>query len=191
MAMHSEQWFPTVIWSTFLDNVDILELKKFAYDRKRNDIGRTISNVSGYQSSDIRQNDCTEIDKLVKILNKEIYNCCEQISFPPLKINNLWININPPGAYNLLHNHQGSLLSGVFYVDSTTQHGNIEFERGDNAEYFLPKVIPRQTYFNLYKATYAARTNALLIFPSWVKHSVLQNQAKNDRISISFNYGLE
>ena len=32
MAMHNELWFPSVIWSAVINNVDNGALKKFAYD---------------------------------------------------------------------------------------------------------------------------------------------------------------
>ena len=44
-----------------------------------------------------------------------------------LEIQNLWININVPGSYNELHNHVGSVLSGVYYVDASEGQGNIQY----------------------------------------------------------------
>ena len=44
-------------------------------------------------------------------------------------------------------------------------------------------------YFNSTRATYAAKTGALYIFPGWLKHSVQGNQSHTDRISMSFNFG--
>ena len=46
-----------------------------------------------------------------------------------------------------------------------------------------------KTYYTSTRATYAAKTNALYIFPGWLKHSVQGNFSETDRISISFNYG--
>jgi uncharacterized protein (TIGR02466 family) len=156
MAMHTELWFPSVIWSAVIHHIDNKALRHWAYDRKRNDVGRVISNYSGYQSSDI---------------------------------NNIWLNINPPGAYNHLHNHVGAVLSGVYYVEAGSNHGNIQFERSDGGEYHIPEYVNKETYYTSTRATYAAKTGALYIFPGWLKHSVQGNTANTDRISISFNYG--
>ena len=189
MAMHTELWFPSVIWSAVIHHIDNKALRHWAYDRKRNDVGRVISNYSGYQSSDILPGDCEEIDRLVDHLNKEMNSCGNQVGLPDLEINNIWLNINPPGAYNHLHNHVGAVLSGVYYVEAGSNHGNIQFERSDGGEYHIPEYVNKETYYTSTRATYAAKTGALYIFPGWLKHSVQGNTANTDRISISFNYG--
>jgi uncharacterized protein (TIGR02466 family) len=189
MAMNTELWFPQVIWSAIIHMVDNYELKHWAYDRKKNDIGRRISNFGGYQSDDIRQGVNAQIDKLVDHLNQEVKALALQVSLPPLEVNNIWLNINPPGSYNELHSHKDAVLSGVYYIDATDNQGNIQFERSDGAEYHLPEYIEKINYFNSTRATYAAKTGALYIFPGWLKHSVQGNQSNTDRISISFNFG--
>lgn len=189
MTMHTELWFPSVIWSAIIHAVDNSELKKFAYDKKRNDSGRTISNYSGYQSNDLLPGECNQIDKLVEHINKEIANCAKQVGLAPVEIKNIWLNINPPGSYNELHHHVGAVFSGVYYVDAGEDQGNIQFERNDGAEYHIPFDIEKTTYYTSTRATYAAKTNALYIFPGWLKHSVQGNRSNSDRISISFNYG--
>jgi uncharacterized protein (TIGR02466 family) len=189
MAMHTELWFPSVIWSATTHVVNNHELIKYAYQRKQTDQGRVISNHGGWQSSDILANECFEVDQLVKYLNVEINECAKQVGLKDLQIYNLWININPPGSYNHLHNHVGSVFSGVYYVQATPEQGNIQFERNDGAEYHIPSEVAKETYFSCTRATYAAKTGALYVFPSWLKHSVQGNYSKEDRISISFNYG--
>jgi uncharacterized protein (TIGR02466 family) len=189
MAMHTELWFPSVIWSSIIHIADNQELKRYAYERKKTDKGRIISNYGGWQSSDIKQGDNENIDRLVQYLNKEVNECATQVGMPELQINNIWININPPGSYNHLHNHVGSVLSGVYYVESTEQHGSIQFERNDGAEYHIPANVKKETYYTCTRATYAGKTNALYVFPGWLKHSVQGNRANTDRISVSFNYG--
>jgi uncharacterized protein (TIGR02466 family) len=187
--MHTELWFPQVIWSAMIHMVDNYELKNWAYDRKKNDIGRRISNYGGFQSSDIMSGQCKQVDKLIEHLDKEIRDISRQVALPQLEIKNIWLNINPPGSYNELHNHAGSVLSGVYYVEASERQGNIQFERSDNAEYHLPEYMEKITYFNATRATYAAKSGALYIFPSWLKHHVQGNQSNTDRISLSFNYG--
>ena len=189
MAMHTELWFPSVIWSSVIHVVDNAEVKSFAYNLQETNQGRTVSNYNGFQSQDIKSGDCPAIDRLVKLLNDEMNTCANQVGMTNLEIQNIWININPPSSYNHLHNHVGSVLSGVYYVDATPEQGNIQFERNDNAEYHIPTKVAKETYYTSTRATYAGKTNALYIFPSWLKHSVQGNFSKTDRISVSFNYG--
>lgn len=189
MAMHTELWFPSVIWSSLIHMIDNKELKHWAYDRKKNDVGREISNYNGFQSSDIIPGDHPEIDKLVEHLDKEVASCAKQVGLPELQIYNIWLNINPPNSYNHLHNHVGSVLSGVYYISADPQQGNLQFERTDGAEYHIPEYVEKDTYFTSTRATYAAKTGGLYIFPSWMKHSVQGNRSSTDRLSLAFNYG--
>lgn len=189
MAMHTELWFPSVIWSSIVNSIDNQELKKFAYQCKSSDNGRVISNYGGFQSNDLTADSNVQINKLVKLLNEEANSCAKQVGLNEVELYNIWININPPGSYNHLHNHVGSVFSGVYYVDAVPEQGNIQFERNDGAEYHIPEKIAKPTYFTSTRATYAAKTGALYIFPGWLKHSVEGNRTTIDRISISFNYG--
>ena len=189
MTMHTELWFPTVIWSAMIHKVDNDEVKRWAYEKQKQDQGRTVSNYGGWQSNDIQLGECSAIDKLIKHLNKEINECAIQVGLPSLQLYNIWVNINTPGSYNQLHNHIDSVLSGSYYVDAVPEQGNIQFDRSDNAEYHIPTNVAKETYYTSTRATYAAKTGALYIFPGWLKHSVQGNRSGSDRISISFNYG--
>mgnify|MGYP003755669635 CR=1 FL=1 len=187
--MHTELWFPSVIWSAMTHFADNTELKRLAYNLQKTDKGRVISNYGGWQSSDLQAGLYSEIDNLVTNINKEITECTKQVGLPELQIYNIWVNINAPGSYNHLHNHLNSVLSGVYYVDAVPDQGCIQFERNDNGEYHIPDLVEQETYYTSTRATYAAKTGALYIFPGWLKHSVQGNKTNKDRISISFNYG--
>mgnify|MGYP001301652196 CR=1 FL=1 len=190
MALHAENWFPSPIWSGLLKGVDNDAIETFAYDRKNLDPeGTRLSNYIGWQSNSIRYGDNEAFDKLMQTISEEVDACAAQTGLPKLNVQNVWMNINSPGAYNHLHNHAGSILSGVYYVKSQPEQGNIFFERGDDAEYFLPP-IEEANYFTSTATTYKATTGAIYIFPGWLKHSVQPNLTADDRLSISFNYGI-
>ena len=190
MPLKAEAWFPSLIWSGLLDNTHNDKIKDFAYERKKQDKGVELSNYIGWQSTSIRQGDDDTFDRLVESITSNIEDCRNLVELPELQLYNIWININTPGAYNALHNHPGSVLSGVYYVESTEEQGNIFFERDDNAEYFLPPV-QQTNYFNGTATSYKAISGAMYVFPSWLKHSVQPNKTDKDRISISFNYGVK
>ena len=75
MAMHTELWFPSVIWSSVIHVVDNDEVKSFAYNKQKENKGRTISNFGGFQSQDIKSGECHAVDRLVKLLNEEMNTC--------------------------------------------------------------------------------------------------------------------
>ena len=172
-----------------LNGVDNDKIETFAYDRKNLDKGVQISNYIGWQSNSIKQGDNEEFDVLVNAITEQVNFCAAQAEMPTLHIQNIWININTPGAYNTLHNHAGAVLSGVYYIKSDPSQGNIMFERNDGAEYFLPP-MEKPNYFTSTATTYKAMTGAIYVFPGWLKHSVQPNLTKDDRLSISFNYGV-
>ena len=187
--MHTELWFPSVIWSAMIHTVNNTAIKQYAYDLQAVDKGRVISNYGGWQSNDIVSQPDDIFSPFVKTITEEANFCAHQVGLKPVELYNMWLNINPPGCYNHLHHHVGSIFSGVYYVDASPEQGNIQFERNDGAEYHIPEDIEKATYFTSTRASYAAKTNGLYIFPGWLKHSVQGNASKTDRISISFNFG--
>ena len=190
MALNPEPWFPSVIWNADLQGIDNASLREFAYQKQQTDLGRTISNRGGYQSNDIQAGESTHIDQLVMSLEQELNELASSVGLRPVSIYNIWVNINPTGSYNHLHNHQESIFSGVYYIDADETQGNINFERNDGAEYHIPSsMITQIHHFNASKCTYPAKTGSLYVFPGWLKHSVDSNNSNRDRISLSFNSG--
>ena len=87
--MHTELWFPTVVWSAMIHMVNNSNLKSWAYEKQKTDTGRVVSNFGGYQSNDIRSGECEEVDKLVAHLNTEINLCAAQVGMKPLELYNI------------------------------------------------------------------------------------------------------
>lgn len=190
MPMNAEPWFPSVIWNADVQGIDNEELKRYAYERQNTDTGRVISNYGGYQSNDIKAGNNASIDTLVKHIDDAVNEIALSVGLKPVTLYNVWININPPGAYNHTHHHQEAVFSGVYYIDADESQGNINFMRNDGAEYHIPQtMISQMHHFNSSKCTYPAKTGALYVFPGWLQHSVDGNKSTKDRISISFNCG--
>lgn len=106
-----------------------------------------------------------------------------------LKLDSMWINVLKPGGVHTAHIHPLSVISGTYYVATPKGAGALKFE--DPRLGFMmaapPKTeaAPRDAQPFVY-VTPAART--LILFESWLRHEVPPNQAREDRISISFNY---
>ena len=79
------------------------ELIDYVYKmREKDPVGDTISNRRGWQSS------CFSLENEDDILQNFLTNCLSE--FPPIEkyiklFVSAWININPPNAFNLKHNH--------------------------------------------------------------------------------------
>tara|TARA_B100000780_G_C20880171_1_gene350131 strand:- start:22 stop:609 length:588 start_codon:yes stop_codon:yes gene_type:complete len=186
-------WWPTFIWQADMSDEQKPELKKvrdfLLNEKKLEPEGVKKTNYGGWQSKTYK-----EWPEQFKILSDKIDStveiCRTQIGVPELKLKNFWCNINTFGDYNTLHNHRGSILSGVFYVDVPDENmGKINFERSDDIAYYLPS-LENYNNFTGERASYSPETGRFLLFPSWVKHSVDGCVSKKNRISISFNYGV-
>lgn len=190
MPMNAEPWFPSVIWNADVKGIDNEELKTYANNLKQIDRGRVISNYGGWQSNDVKSGANKVLDQLVKHIDEAVNEIAESVGLKPVTLYNVWLNINPPGAYNHTHHHQDAIFSGVYYIDAEESQGNINFMRNDGAEYHIPQeMINQMHHFNSSKCTYPAKTGALYVFPGWLHHSVDGNTTLKDRISISFNCG--
>jgi len=99
-----------------------------------------------------------------------------------LKLDSLWINILKPGGAHSGHIHPHSIVSGTIYVASPPGSGALRLE-----DPRLPMMMAAPsrpgTFF------YAEpRPGSVFLWESWLRHEVTPNAAKQDRISISFNY---
>ena len=96
-----------------------------------------------------------------------------------------WLNRNPKGTGHPRHKHVNSFVSGVIYF---TDPVPIEFHTSRTvirSDFYL---VP--TKFNIYNASdwwVPIEKNHIILFPSWVEHSVFANTQEEDRISLSFN----
>ena len=101
---------------------------------------------------------------------------------PKLNIHESWANINAKYSYNAHHVHAG-LLSGVFYLKTPKDSGRLILSNPavrSQSHLIRPKDFPCEP-----------EPLSLIIFPTWLEHYVEPNKSEEDRISISFNIGLE
>jgi uncharacterized protein (TIGR02466 family) len=182
--------FSTPVWEMPILGINSFPIIEYCHQVRKEKEGVIISNRGGWHSKEL-------IDPIPHSLRELFFNieqfsnevCSPLIGVPNLMIGNFWININGPGNYNTPHDHQNSILSGTYYVSVPEENmGNLFIHRDDKAEYFLTSKVPKQN--NLYNtSSYEIKSeeSKLVIFPSWVKHSVGQNKSDKERISIAFN----
>ena len=168
------------------------ELIDFVYKmREKDPVGHTISNRRGWQSS------CFSIDTEDDVLKLFLTNCLAV--FPPIKKSvklfvSAWVNINPPEAFNMKHNHPTSDLSGVLWIKSQKDCGNIIFESPrsfathQEIECYNEDFKENNNYFHSFAFNPVA--GRLMVFPSHLEHHVDFNNSQEDRISVSFNMRL-
>lgn len=109
----------------------------------------------------------------------------------------MWANINGPGDSNQSHCHTGALWSGVYYVDNGEDDPNVDVEgeliltdpRFPMNTMYMPDLVTRDRNNAPQHSQYPIRpTNGrLVMFPSWLTHSVRPYKGKRERISVAFN----
>jgi len=173
-------------------NENLNSLLKFCLKiRKKGESRRPkrASNISGYQSKDINLNSpeikslCNVITLQSNIFLKEIFNINQNLS-----LRNLWINFNEYKDYHMIHEHPFSVISGVFYVKTPKNCGNIVF--GSNSKinnYIHPENIIEYNNYNTAFWFLPSLEGTLYLFPSWLKHYTEPNFSNESRVSISFN----
>jgi len=181
--------FKVGIYCTDL-NEDCNALSSFVYSLKDNFSGRVLSNVGGWQSNDL--------DLSTPALNSLVFNITAHVKEyasilglnETLHISNMWCNINGYKDFNRLHMHLDSMISGVFYIKTPKDCGNIRFVSAHN-DVMESAWEKSRTIYNPYNSPeweMPAGANVLYLFPSWLNHMVQPNLAQNDqRVSISFN----
>ncbi len=160
--------------------LDLVQLENECRTHCTKEPSVTRSNIGGLQTD--------------KFQNRELFDLIKQ-SLPlvedrpitSLKIE-AWVNINNPGDYNEMHHHSphvGTFMSGVFYVKCPPDCGNIKFydprphiDSSPDMMYYEEGTRSREL---------SPEPNILIMFPSWLEHSVGVNKTLEDRISISFN----
>ncbi len=96
-----------------------------------------------------------------------------------------WINLHDRGGFNFLHMHEGSLLSGCFYLQVPAGSGALVFRdpRPGVLQGDIKGSVP-----NGHCDIHLAPSEALLVlFPCWMEHYVEPHESDAPRICIAFN----
>jgi len=162
-------------------------IKEFCLSRKNSDSGRVISNVGGWQSNNFNMSKPPkELKDLVKCIFNFSLEICDFLDIESTSSGHGWINVNQYGNFNWSHTHPGSALSGVYYVKTSTDCGNIEFEN-PSMNLMTNMKVKKYNVFNSSSLMVPSEEGTLYIFPSWLPHKVHPNLSNEERISISFN----
>jgi uncharacterized protein (TIGR02466 family) len=96
-----------------------------------------------------------------------------------------WINMHDRGGFNFLHVHEGSLLSGSFYLKVPSGSGKFVFRdpRPGVIHGYVKGAVPNG-YSDIHLAPEAG---LLVLFPCWMEHFVEPHNSDEPRITIAFN----
>lgn len=196
--------FPTIMHIVEIPNFHNIQGKLVDYIYEQKETFETVTgrtNMGGWQSEDTYHNSDNILNTIVKdnlkdhLIDKGILSkALDTVTGPiitAIRLTSLWINVNGKGHYNVQHNHPLSNFSGVFWVKSPEGSGDIKF-RSPNTFSCYKEI---SFYTKAFKEQYNAYTSfnippqegVMLIFPSFLLHSVEENLSDEDRISVAFN----
>ena len=104
-----------------------------------------------------------------------------------LKLNEIWVNVATPQAYQEEHHHGVNLFSGVLYISTNDLSGDFQIINPLSSESIL---MGHPGKFD-FKYDIKPKDSMIVIFPGWLKHRAVSNNSNEDRISISFNIQYE
>tara|TARA_B100000989_G_scaffold297946_1_gene285376 strand:- start:2544 stop:3134 length:591 start_codon:yes stop_codon:yes gene_type:complete len=185
--------FPTPVWTSQLKNYEDINKQMHNYiikQKNRDEIGINKSNVKGWHSKDFDLND-EEPKKFISFISQSIEQVIKDMNWEKekqtIKINNMWAIINTGGSANLRHQHGNSTISGAYYIKAPKNSGDIVFYDPRPAPIYSHPNTIGSNFLNAQINSISPKEGALILFPSFLDHSVNENISSDERIVISFN----
>ena len=128
--------------------------------------------------------------KIQTALERYVYNGLQVVRTTEFYITNSWVVKHEKGDSSQLHRHDNSLLSGVVYIQTDDNTGEIVFDVGSPSNIFPPAIRVEYSNLGLVNSPSWAHypyDNDILIFPSQVLHKVEENKSDKTRYSLAFN----
>ena len=185
--------FPTLFYEGALGDAALLdELAEACRDVAAEDrAGQRWSKAHGYRGytsyaslNDLPQRDPRFAD-LQRRLDPHVAAFAKEAGFELAKkpkLDSLWINILKPGGTHSGHIHPHSIVSGTCYIAVPPGSGALKLE-----DPRLPMMMAAPLRAGTFHYAEPAE-GSVFLWESWLRHEVMPNAAKSERISISFNY---
>lgn len=189
--------FPTPVACFQVPNANAINsgLEKAVLSREESGQGGKRSNIGGWQS----------VDNLIEWPEPEVVELVDTMRFAVLNMISIltnktrfeaavsifaWANINRSGSYNQVHTHPHNHWSGVYYVkpgefddDDVDYPGQLQIhDPRDRADMYMHPGSPVGKPFRI-----KPEAGMMVMFPSWLSHSVNVFYSQTTRISIAFN----
>ena len=110
----------------------------------------------------------------------------EEMKYPnKFEITTSWFTKTTKNQSGFFHNHNNCMISGILYLQTNENSGNIVFENFSNKRYKL-----EVDDYNVYNSTewkIGPVDGLLVMFPSEVHHMLQENKSDTTRYSLAFN----
>ena len=189
--------FKTPVWTTRIDAGN-KKIQDYAYSLKSQDeagILRSDFSTSGQHYSPVPSRHSSKQNKIPKSMKDLLNSFCDIIqknitNGEEVSVDNWWFNVNHEGVLNTHHSHPGADYSLVYYIKTHEGCGDLVFKRSDDKVLFNREFVHHYEVENP-DSYLTPEDGNVIIFPSWLKHSVDINSNEEDRISLAVNFVLK
>lgn len=182
--------FPTLVWKILLkpqvrDAVDariLATLEGLRRDLPGLEPGR------GWQSERTlhRREELRDLMSCVDSAARSILQFL-RIGYDAVEVTGCWATVLAKGAAHKVHSHPNNFLSGVYYVRTPPGADTINFHDPRRQTGVIRPPVVALTAENTDQVVVRVTSGTLLMFPSYVEHSVDASAGEEERISISCN----
>ena len=190
-------FFSTPIWSSKIKNYQTVNDSMLNYItdlQKKDSDGVIKSNFKGWHSKNFDMKDVEPknfIEEIKTNINTAINDMDWDLQTQEVKISNMWAIINTKGSLNQKHHHSNSDLSAAYYVSAEKNCGDIIFYDPRPARVYKHPIAKKPNILNATINSISPEPGMLILFPSYLEHSVNPNLSDHKRIVISFNLSLD
>ena len=186
--------FPAPLFTRVYTEGDLDNTVKFLDSCELIDGGK--ANEYGFHSKNTYILEHIECKPLTDFIMESVRYFTKEIlmySYEEYSFSQSWISHKHPGQFHTMHTHPNSLISGVFYYGEDDQNiPAISFHKpvfGTNVSYLSPQyqLDRRKSQYAWEKFSVNYTPGLLLLFPSYILHSVPVNQSNKIRKSLAFN----
>ncbi len=189
--------FPTPVWTQQLADYKEINEEMYNYiksEQSEDQKGISKSNIKGWHSKDFNL-DNLEVQNFIKFIFPSLEQVMTDMRWEKqkqvVKINNMWAIINLGGSANHRHQHGNSTISGAYYVRAPKNCGDIVFYDPRPAPVYSHPNVESPNLLNAQVNSISPKEGGLVLFPSYLDHSVNENQSEEERIVISFNIKIQ
>lgn len=130
---------------------------------------------------------------LLQFINKHTREYLEVLGYDPkcyIEITS-WLQLNQPLSYFARHDHYGAVVSGVMYLEVPSEGGDIMFhnplECRRLSNTFFERAKKEENEYNFSHVKYKSTVGEMIMFESWLQHTVMQNLSTDNRLAVAFN----
>ena len=182
--------FPTLVWKILLKRelrevIDARILATLADLRRGLPMLEPSHGWQSEQTLHLRN----EFQELVSCVNNATRSVLRflRIGQEAFEITGCWATVLAKGALHKAHSHPNNFLSGVYYVRVQPGADTINFHDPRRQTYVIRPPAIELTAENTDQVVVTVSNGTLLMFPSYLEHSVDVNTSGEERISVSFN----